>query len=66
MSRPGREVELTAIAAPDRPGETEMAHDTPLSPFEIWGRTLRNRVVSTAHGEQRAAGGALTEHHLDY
>ncbi len=43
-----------------------MAYETLLSPFEIGGRTLKNRAVSTAHGEQWAAGGLLTDHHLDY
>ena len=43
-----------------------MAYGTLLSPLRIGTREAKNRVVSTAHGEQWAAGGLLTDHHLDY
>lgn len=43
-----------------------MAHDILLSRFEFGGKTLRNRIVCTAHGEQWASGGLLNEHHLTY
>ena len=43
-----------------------MAYENLLSEFKLGKRTLRNRVVNTAHGEQWAAGGLLTDHHVDY
>ena len=42
------------------------AYPTLFSPLAIGGREVPNRIVSTAHGEQRAADGLLDERMIDY
>lgn len=37
-----------------------------LSPLQIGSKTVRNRIVSTAHGEHMASNGLLTDHMVAY
>ena len=36
------------------------------SPLQVGRKEARNRIVSTAHGEQWAHGGLITEHLIQY